>query len=99
MGKAAQSKLIRYDLPKNPNKYIRSGIFASPKGQLFAAVENRSGYSVGNIQVRVTNRHSGAAKTIRIRGTVVNGKQASTALGITGDASHYNIVVLTAAAQ
>ena len=99
LGKAAQSKLIRYDLPKNPNKYIRSGIFASPKGQLFAAVENRSGYTAGNIQVRVTNRHSGAAKTIRIRGTVVNGKQATTALGISGDASHYDIVVLTATAQ
>jgi len=99
IGTAAQSKIVRYDLPKNPNKYIRSGLFSSPQGKLSAAVENRSGYSVRNVQVKVTDRLTGKSNTLQIRGSIKDGQQGSAGLGISGDAKNYSIVVVGATVE
>eukprot|EP00903_Cladosiphon_okamuranus_P004531 g4529.t1 len=97
LGSAAQSKLIRYDLPENPNKYIASGFFLSTQGELVAAVENRSGMGVSGIRVRVTEKATGNSRDYSIRGTLENGQQANTRTGIYGTAGNYDIVVIGAA--
>ena len=97
LGIAAQSKLVRYDLPENPNKYIASGFFLSTQGELVAAVENRSGLDVTGIQVRVTEKATGNGRNYSIRGNLESGQQANTRTGIYGLASEYSIVVIRAA--
>ena len=99
LGSEAQTKLIRYDLPESPNKYIASGFFLSTKGELIAAVENQSGLEVSGIRVRVTSRANGNSRDYRIRGSLDNGQQANTNTGIYGQPSDYNIVVISAAAN
>lgn len=96
IGSAAQAKLIRYDLPENPNKYIASGFFLSTQGELIAAVENRVDLTVTGIRVRITDRQSGNSRDYSIRGTLNNGEQANTRTGLYGQAENYNVVVVAA---
>ena len=96
IGSAAEAKLVRYDLPENPNKYIASGFFLSTQGELIAAVENRSDMRVTGISVRITNRQSGGSRDYPVRGTLNKGEQANTRTGLYGQAENFNIVVIAA---
>lgn len=99
IGGAAQSKLIRYDLPESPNKYIASGFFLTSQGELMAAVENRSDLSITGISVRVTDKQTGRSRDYPINATLNKGEQANTRTGLYGLEENFNIVVVTAKAN
>ena len=99
IGNAAQSKLIRYELPKNPNKYLASGFFLSQQGELIAVVENRSSVAVSNVIVNVASRETQKNYEFAIRGTIDPGQQASVRTGFKGDAANYATFVVKASVE
>jgi tetratricopeptide (TPR) repeat protein len=52
-GQFAAANLTRLDLPRNPGKYLLSGVQADARGNLYAVVENPTAETVSNVQVRV----------------------------------------------
>ena len=86
IGKEANERGTRLDLPRNPSKYIQSGAQADNAGNLFAVVQNNSGLPVGRVQVRVvkydakTGRAVGQSQPMTING-VQPGKRNQIAIG------------------
>jgi predicted Zn-dependent protease len=52
-GQFAAANLTRLDLPRNPGKYLMSGVQADARGNLYAVVENPTAETISNVQVRV----------------------------------------------
>jgi predicted Zn-dependent protease len=52
-GQFAAANLTRLDLPRNPGKYLLSGVQADARGNLYAVVENPTAETVSDVQVRV----------------------------------------------
>ncbi len=86
IGKEANSRGVRIDLPRNPAKYIESGPVADNAGNLYAVVQNDTGLPVGRVQVRVikydaqTGRAVGQSQPMIING-VQPGKRNQIAIG------------------
>lgn len=99
VGAAAQTKIVRYDLPQNPGKYIAAGTMLTSQGEIVAAVENRSGVNVSNVRVRLVEASSGLSKDYRISGTLQNGQQGSVRTGLKGDPANYRVQVTAAQVQ
>jgi predicted Zn-dependent protease len=74
IGKEANERGIRIDLPSNPSKYIQSGVIADNAGNLFAAVQNNTSLPISRVQVRVvrydtqTGRAVGQSQLLIING-------------------------------
>ncbi len=86
IGKEANSRGVKLDLPRNPAKYIRSGAVTDNAGNVYAAVENATNVPVGRVQVRVvkydakTGRAIGQSQPMIIKG-VEPGKRNQIAIG------------------
>ena len=76
IGKEANSRGVRIDLPRNPSKYIESGPVADSAGNLFAVVQNDTGLPVGRVQVRVIKYDAQTGQAIaQSAPMVINGVQ------------------------
>jgi predicted Zn-dependent protease len=64
VGQAATANLLRLDLPRNPAKYLKAGVQADAKGNLFAVVQNPTSVTVGSVQVRVVQLHAATRQPI-----------------------------------
>jgi beta-barrel assembly-enhancing protease len=86
IGKEANSRGVKLDLPRNPAKYIRSGAVTDNAGNVYAAVENATNVPVGRVQVRVvkydakTGRAIAQSQPMIIKG-VEPGKRNQIAIG------------------
>lgn len=86
IGQQAGARAVKLDLPRNPNKYIRSGALADNGGNLYAVVENATSVPVGRVQVRVikydaqTGRAVGQSPSMIING-VQPGKRNQIGIG------------------
>jgi beta-barrel assembly-enhancing protease len=102
IGKEANSRGVKLDLPRNPSKYIRSGAVTDNAGNVYAAVENATNVPVGRVQVRVvkydakTGRAVGQSQPMIIKG-VEPGKRNQIAIGekvkTAQEAQLYKVVV------
>ena len=102
IGKEANERGMRIDLPRNPAKYIQSGVQADDAGNLYAVVQNATSLPVGRVQVRVvkydaqTGRAVGQSQPLIING-VAAGKQNKIAVGervkTTQEVGLYKVVV------
>jgi len=105
IGKEANSRGVRIDLPRNPAKYIESGPIADNFGNLYAVVQNDTSLSIGRVKIRVikydaqTGRAIGQSPQIVING-VQPGKRNQVAIGeriqTPQEARLYKVVVETA---
>ncbi len=103
IGKEANSRGVRLDLPRNPSRYIRSGAQSDNAGNLYAVVENATDIPVGRVQVRVikydaqTGRAVGQTPSMVIKGGVAPGKRNQIAIGerikTAQEAQLYKVVV------
>lgn len=76
IGKEANTRGVRLDFPRNPAKYIQSGIVADNSGNLFAVVQNNAGIPIGRVQVRVVKYDAQTGRAIgQSRPMVINGVQ------------------------
>ncbi|WP_047541492.1 M48 family metalloprotease [Methylotenera versatilis] len=86
IGKEAAERAMRIDLPRNPAKYIQSGVQADNAGNLYAIVQNGTSVPIGRVQVRVvkydaqTGRAIGQSRPMMING-VAAGKRNQVAVG------------------
>ncbi|MES2580069.1 MAG: M48 family metalloprotease [Pseudomonadota bacterium] len=86
IGKEAAERAMRIDLPRNPAKYIQSGVQADNAGNLYAIVQNGSSVPIGRVQVRVvkydaqTGRAIGQSRPMIING-IAAGKRNQIAVG------------------
>ncbi|MES2637539.1 MAG: M48 family metalloprotease [Pseudomonadota bacterium] len=86
IGKDATERAMRIDLPRNPAKYIQSGVQADNSGNLYAIVQNGTSIPIGRVQVRVvkydarTGRAVGQSRPLIING-VGAGKRNQIAVG------------------
>ncbi|WP_020166467.1 MULTISPECIES: M48 family metalloprotease [Methylotenera] len=86
IGKEASERAMRIDLPRNPAKYIQSGVQADNAGNLYAIVQNGTSVPIGRVQVRVvkydaqTGRAIGQSRPMVING-VAAGKRNQIAVG------------------
>ena len=86
IGKEANERGTRLDLPRNPSRYIESGAQADNNGNLFAVVQNNANVPVGRVQVRIvkydaqTGRAIGQSQPMIING-VQPGKRNQIAVG------------------
>ncbi len=102
IGKEANERAMRIDLPRNPGKYIQSGVQADNSGNLYAVVQNPTATAIGRVQVRVvkydarTGRAIGQSRPMIING-VAAGKQNRIATGervqTAQEAQLYKVVV------
>ncbi len=53
VGKQAAQRYVRLDLPRNPDKYIRTGPQASQDGTLYAVVQNAGPVPLSGIKIRM----------------------------------------------
>lgn len=102
IGKDATERAMRIDLPRNPARYIQSGVQADNTGNLYAIVQNNSSVPIGRVQVRVvkydaqTGRAIGQSRPMMING-VAAGKRNQIAVGerikTAQEAQLYKVVV------
>lgn len=86
IGREAAESAMRIDLPRNPARYIQSGVQADNAGNLYAIVQNGTSVPIGRVQVRVvkydarTGRAVGQSRPMLING-VAPGKRNQIAVG------------------
>jgi tetratricopeptide (TPR) repeat protein len=85
IGKDAVARAVRIDLPRNPAKYIKSGIQSDHSGNLFAVVQNDTPVVLSRVQVRVVQynangRAIGQSQPLLING-VASGKRNQVTVG------------------
>jgi len=87
IGKEANARWVRMDLPRHPAKYIQSGAMADNTGNVFAVVQNTSNVPIGRVRVRVvkydanTGRPIAKSRPMVIQGGVAPGKRSQIAIG------------------
>lgn len=88
IGKEANARAVRIDLPRNPAKYIQSGPMADNNGAVYAVVQNATSVPIGRVQVRMikydakTGRPVAQSRPMLING-VAPGKRGQVAVGET----------------
>lgn len=88
IGKEASARMMRIDFPKNPGKYLRSGVLADNSGNLYAVVENSAALPIEGVQVRVikysaqSGRAISQSRPLMIRGAIESGKRGQVGVGI-----------------
>lgn len=88
IGKDATARATRLDFPRNPSKYIKSGVLADNRGNLFAVVQNGAAVAIEGVQVRVvkydgaTGRAVSQSKPMSIRGVINPGKRGQVGIGV-----------------
>jgi len=102
IGKEAAERAMRIDLPRNPARYIQSGVQADNAGNLYAIVQNGTSTPIGRVQIRVvrydaqTGRAIGQSRPMVING-VAAGKRNQIAIGerikTAQEAQLYKVVV------
>ena len=76
MGKEANERAVKLDLPRNPSKYIQSGAITDNAGNLFAAVQNNTSLPVGRVQVRVVKYDAQTGRAVgQSQPMIINGVQ------------------------
>ncbi len=76
IGREANERGVRLDLPRNPAKYIRSGAQADNSGSLYAVVENGTSLPIGRVQVRVVKYDAQTGRAIgQSQPMIINGIQ------------------------
>lgn len=106
IGKDATARAMRIDFPRNPNKYLRSGIVADNRGNLFAVVENSTAIAIENVKIRVikydaqTGRAISQSNPLPIRGIIEAGKRGQVGvevrIGTPEEAKLYKVAIETA---
>lgn len=86
IGKDATKRAMRIDLPRNPSKYIQSGVQADNAGNLYAVVQNPTSVDMGRVQVRVVKYDARSGRAVsQSRSMLINGvaagKQNNVAVG------------------
>ena len=88
IGKQATARAMRLDFPRNPGKYLKSGVLADNRGNLFAVVQNAAALPIEGVQVRVvkhdaqTGRAVSQTRSMSIRGIIDPGKRGQVGIGI-----------------
>ena len=88
IGKEATARAMRLDFPRNPNKYLQSGVVADNRGNLFAVVQNDAALAIQNVQVRVirydaqTGRAISQSNPMPIRGIIEPGRRGQVGVGV-----------------
>ncbi len=88
IGKEAMARAARLDFPRNPGKYMKSGVLADNRGNLFAVVQNGAALAIEGVQVRVvkydsqTGRAISQTKPMVIRGVIEPGKRGQVGIGV-----------------
>ena len=76
MGKEANERAVKLDLPRNPSKYIQSGAITDNAGNLFAAVQNNTSLPVGRVQVRLVKYDAKTGRAVgQSQPMIINGVQ------------------------
>lgn len=108
LGKEAQQKMVRLELPQSPHKYIPAQTYLGKDGYLRVAIQNNSGLTVGNVQLEITEMKNAfvASGSRQLRGpsALAAGQQwtANTGIGPFSDtkqASRYQVRVISATAR
>ena len=87
IGKQSIAEYTRLDLPKNPAKYLQSGVQADNNGNVYAVVQNPTAQTINRVQVRVvqydakTGRALGQSQPLLIKGIAPN-KRGQIAVGV-----------------
>jgi predicted Zn-dependent protease len=88
IGKEATARATRLDFPRNPSKYVQSGVLADNSGNLFAVVQNNAAVAIEGVQVRViqydakTGRAVSQSRPMPIRGVIESGKRGQVGVGV-----------------
>ncbi|MFW5439825.1 MAG: M48 family metalloprotease [Methylophilaceae bacterium] len=88
IGKQATERATRLDFPRNPGKYLKSGVLADNRGTLFAVVQNSAAMPIEGVQVRVikydakTGRAVSQSNPLSIRGIIEPGKRGQVGVGV-----------------
>ena len=103
IGKDATARAMRIDFPRNPNKYLRSGVVADNRGNLFAVVENSTAIAIENVKIRVikydaqTGRAISQSNPLPIRGIIEAGKRGQVGvevrIGTPEEAKVYKVAI------
>ena len=64
IGKQSITEFTRLDLPKNPMRYLQSGVQTDSQGNLYAVVKNPTQNTIANIQLRVVKYDANTGRAI-----------------------------------
>lgn len=102
IGKQSMAEYTRLDFPKNPAKYLQSGVQADKNGNVYAVVQNPTVQTINRVQLRVvqydaqTGRAIGKSQALIINGIAPN-KRGQVAVGVSVKAQQelqlYKVVI------
>lgn len=96
IGERASAKVVRYDLPTNPDRYIATGLGSDSSGRILLLVRNDSGIAVTGVRLRLVLESSGAYQDYNLSGNLEPNQQGSQSTGIVADPSLYRVLVVGA---
>lgn len=99
VGQLANNKIVRYELPNNPSKYIATGLGTDSSGQILLLVRNDSGIAVQGVTLRLTQISSGMYQDYNLGGSLDPNQQGSQTTGIVADPTLYQLAVIAARPQ
>ena len=99
IGELATTKVVRYDLPTNPSKYIATGLGTDSSGRILLLVRNDSGIPVQGVSLRLVLTSSGAYQDYNLSGSLESGQQGSQTTAVVDDPALYQVQVIAARPQ
>jgi beta-barrel assembly-enhancing protease len=96
VGQLATAKIVRYELPTNPSKYIASGLSVDGAGRILVLVRNDSGVAITNVKVRLVQTSDGLYRDFDIAGTLEPNQQGAQNTGIVADPELFQVLVIAA---
>jgi len=91
-GQAAFADLVSFDLPANPQQYLKSRFGLNERGQLIIAIQNTTPYPVNSITVEV--RSPAGAQRLNLRGTIAAKAQSTFNTGMVATAEQLNQIAV-----
>ena len=88
VGQSSMESLMRLDLPRNPAKYLESGMQSDDSGNLYAVVQNPTNTAVANVHVRVvqfdpiTSRPVSQSQPVLVASLLKPNQRAQVAVGM-----------------
>jgi beta-barrel assembly-enhancing protease len=64
VGQSSNARLLQLDLPRNPAKYLQSGVQLDRLGNLFAVVQNPTSAMIAKVQVRVVQLDAASGRVV-----------------------------------
>lgn len=96
LGQAAALRVVRYELPSQPDRYLASGVSRDMQGQIVLQVRNDSPFAVSSVSLVLTESSLGMTRQFNLGRVLQPGELATIATGIEMPQGNFSVRVSSA---